>query len=174
MDSIILAYPATLTRDKTGRRVVRFRDLPEALTDGKDDAEALEEAADCLSEALMSRIADDENIPVPSRTRRGEYPVAPEPTVALKALLFAIVKARRISTAELARRLGVDHKEARRMLDPRHPTKFPRLQEALKSLGHEIRIAWHDASRQQRLLKAPTEGRRGPLRPKRFVEVARR
>jgi len=174
MDSIILAYPAALIRDQTGRYVVRFRDLPEALTDGKDEAEALGEAADCLSEALMSRIADQEDIPVPSSTRRGEYSIAPEPTVALKTLLFSVVKARKISTAELARRLGVDHKEARRMLDPRHPTKFPRLQEALKSLGHEIRIAWHDASRQQRLLKAPKEGRRGTIRPKQFVEIARR
>src|SRR5262245_55007846 len=134
MHSIIVAYPATLTRDKAGRYLVRFRDLPEALTDGKDEAEALEEASDCLSEALMSRIADHEDIPAPSTTRRGEYSIAPEPTVALKALLFSIVTASKISIAELARRLDIDHKEARRMLDPRHPTKFPRLQEALKSL----------------------------------------
>jgi antitoxin HicB len=174
MDSIILAYPATLARDKAGRYLVRFRDLPEALTDGSDEAEALAEAADCLSEALMGRIADREDIPVPSNARRGEYSIAPEPTVALKALLFSIVRASRISVAELARRLDIDHKEARRMLDPRHPTKFPRLQEALKSLGHEIRIAWHDASRRERLLKAPTAGRRGAMRPKQIAEIARR
>ncbi|MGE0120983.1 MAG: type II toxin-antitoxin system HicB family antitoxin [Dongiaceae bacterium] len=173
MDSIILAYPATLTRDEAGRYVVRFRDLPEALTDGKDEQEALAEATDCLSEALMSRIADREDIPVPSRARRGDYSVAPDPTIALKTLLFAIVKASKISTSELARRLGVDHKEARRMLDPSHPTKFPRLQEALKSLGHEVRIAWHDASRQERLLRSPKEKRRGTLRPKQFIGVSR-
>ncbi|MGH6931775.1 MAG: type II toxin-antitoxin system HicB family antitoxin [Dongiaceae bacterium] len=174
MDSIILAYPATVTRDEAGRYLVRFRDLPEALTDGADEADALEEAADCLSEALLSRVADDEIIPTPSNPRRDEFRVAPEPTIALKALLISIVKARRISIAELARRLGVDHKEARRILDPRHPTKFPRLQEVLRSLGHQTWIAWHDASRQQRLLKAPGERRRATLRPKQFTETGRR
>jgi antitoxin HicB len=174
IDSVILAYPATVTRDRSGRFLVRFRDLPEALTDGADEKEALEEAVDCLSEALLSRVVDNEAIPTPSKLSRGEYRVAPEPIVALKSLLIGIVRARKISTAELARRLNIDHKEARRILDPRHPTKFPRLQEILKSLGHETWIAWHDASRQQRMLKAPGERTKSALRPKQFVEVGRR
>jgi predicted RNase H-like HicB family nuclease len=40
--------------------------LPEALTDGADEAEALAEAADRLSEALASRIVDGDEIPAPS------------------------------------------------------------------------------------------------------------
>ena len=174
MDSIILAYPATVTRDKSGRYLVRFRDLPEALTDGADEKEALEEAVDCLSEALLSRVVDDEIIPEPSKPRRDEYRIAPEPTIALKSLLNSIVRAHKLSTAELARRLKMDHKEARRILDPRHLTKFPRLQEVLRSLGHETWIAWHDASRQQRLLKAPGDRRSATLRPKKMIEIGRR
>lgn len=174
MNSIILAYPAALTRDAAGRYLVRFRDLPEALTDGADLEDALGEAADCLSEALLGRIADRRDIPVPSSARRGEYPIAPDSTVALKALLVSIVTANKLSIAEFARRLGIDHKEARRLLDPRHPTKFPRLQEALRLLGHEIRLAWRDASRRERLLKTSSETRRSTLRPKSFVEIARR
>jgi hypothetical protein len=41
------------------------------LTDGADLAEALFEAADCLSEALASRIVDGEEIPRPSSTEAG-------------------------------------------------------------------------------------------------------
>jgi hypothetical protein len=45
----------------------------------------LHEAADALSEALMSRIVDDEVIPDPSPVRRNQYQIAPDRTVALKA-----------------------------------------------------------------------------------------
>ena len=69
MRATVFAYPATLTRDSGGRFLVRFPDLPEALTDGASEAEALREAADALSEALMSRIVDGEAIPDPSRSK---------------------------------------------------------------------------------------------------------
>jgi predicted RNase H-like HicB family nuclease len=54
------SYPARLDRDEEGRYQVRFADLPDALTDGADPAEALTEAADCLSAAIASRIIDGE------------------------------------------------------------------------------------------------------------------
>jgi len=87
MRAIVFAYPATLTRDSGRRVLVRFPDLPEALTDGASEAEALREAADALSEALMSRIIDGETIPDPSPVRRNQYQIAPDSTVALNAVL---------------------------------------------------------------------------------------
>jgi antitoxin HicB len=164
MQTTLYAYPATLARDKAGRILVRFRDLPEALTDGATQEEALVEAVDCLSEALMSRIADDEAIPPPSPPMRGEHQVAPEPTVALKVALNTVAREARVSAAELARRLRVDHKEARRLLDPRHASKLPRLADALNALGHEVKITVHDASKRERLLTSPAEPK--PRRPK--------
>ncbi len=55
MRATVFAYPATLTRDAARRFLVRFPDIPEALTDGATEEEALREAADALSEALMRR-----------------------------------------------------------------------------------------------------------------------
>ena len=46
------SFPARLEPDEEGRLVVHFPDLPEALTEGADEAEALAEASDCLSTAL--------------------------------------------------------------------------------------------------------------------------
>ena len=42
------AYPAELRRTGTDEIVVSFRDLPECLTSGVDEADALAEAADAL------------------------------------------------------------------------------------------------------------------------------
>ena len=93
MRATVFAYPATLTRDAAGRFLVRFPDLPEALTDGATEAEALREAVDALSEALMSRIVDGEPIPDPSPLGRSQYQVAPDATVALKVALHKAVGA---------------------------------------------------------------------------------
>ncbi|MFZ5789437.1 MAG: type II toxin-antitoxin system HicB family antitoxin [Pseudomonadota bacterium] len=171
MRTTLFAYPAKLSRDRAGRYLVHFRDLPEALTDGATEAEALTEAADCLSEALMSRIADREEIPAPSTIKRGEHRVAPEPTVALKAALYKVAKESKVSAAELARRLKVDHKEARRLLDPRHRSKLPRLTAALQALGYNTAIVVHDASRRDRILPTPTDAHPRPMRPGKAARI---
>jgi predicted RNase H-like HicB family nuclease len=93
----------TLERDEDGRYVVRFPDLPEALTDGMDEKEALVEAADCLSEALASRIVDGEAIPSPSRLDRGQYLISPDPIIALKAALYTADHRRRRARNQVRR-----------------------------------------------------------------------
>lgn len=131
-----LAYPATLTPDEDGRLIVRFPDLPEALTDGADEAEALREACDALSEALLQRVVRGEPIPLPRRLRKGDYQVAPYPNVALKLMLSHVSATVAHPATTLVRALGVDHKEARRLLDPKQPSKADRLSDALAALGY--------------------------------------
>lgn len=141
MKATLFAYPASLRKGRDGRITVRFRDVPEALTDGADEAEAAENAVDALSEALMGRIIDREDIPVPSALRKGERLIMPDPTIAAKSALHQVARESSITAAELARRLGTDHKEARRILAPDHRTKLPRLAAALKATGHSVAIA---------------------------------
>jgi antitoxin HicB len=133
-------YPAKLTADAGGGFVVTFRDVPEAITQGETRADALDEAAGALQAALEARIMDALDIPEPSRPRRGEHPVAVPVQTALKAALYLAMQEHRISRSELARRLGVDEKEARRMLDPYHPTKAERLERALSVLGKQVEL----------------------------------
>jgi antitoxin HicB len=73
------AYPAKLIVDADGRIQVRFPDFPEAMTDGADEAEAMAEAADCLAEAIASRVADGDVVPQPSPLEPGMLTVKPAP-----------------------------------------------------------------------------------------------
>jgi antitoxin HicB len=108
MDGMRYTYPARLEVDEDGRPVVHFPDLPEALTDGADQVEALAEASDCLSEALAGRIHRQEEIPVPSPLGPGMHAVEPEPTIALKAALYDALRATATGLPDLAIRLGID------------------------------------------------------------------
>ena len=45
-----------------------------------------------------------------------------------------------VSKTELGRRLAVDEREARRILDPRYGTKLPTLERALHALGKRVEL----------------------------------
>jgi len=138
------SFPARLESDEEGRLVVHFPDLPEALTEGADEAEALAEASDCLSTALAARIVNNEDIPLPRRLRRGQYLVAPDATMALKAALYSALRARSIAVADLARRLGIDERKAARLMDPRAVSRLTDLEAALLALGYAVGIEVHE------------------------------
>ena len=134
-------YPAKLTADrKDGGYVVSFRDLPEAITQGDSIDEAMSEAEGALQAAIEGRLEDNMDIPAPTQIKRGERPVATPVTTALKAAVYIELKEQGISKSELARRMNVNEKEARRMLNPKHPTKVPTLERALAALGRRAEI----------------------------------
>ena len=132
------SYPAILQRDEAGRVLVLFPDLPEAVTDGANEAEALAEAADCLSEALASRIVDGEEIPLATS---GDRHVSPDPTIALKAALYSAMRRREMTVADLAQLLEIDWHQAARLSDPRKSSKLTSLAAALHALGCTIEIS---------------------------------
>jgi antitoxin HicB len=135
-------YPVKLSRDrKDGGYVVTCRDLPEAITQGDTIEEALREAVGALQAAIEGRIEDGLEVPAPSRAKRGERMVATPITAALKAAVYLAMREQGVSKAELARRMQVHEKEARRMLDPHHQTRVPTLERALAVLGRRAEIA---------------------------------
>ncbi len=140
-------YPASFLREENGQGFhVRFPDLPEALTGGADLADTYEQAADCLAEALAGRIVRGEEIPTPSKVKRGQYPVSVPLYLAPKLALYLAMRNARMRNTELAKRLGVSETVVRRMLDPKHNTKPERIQAALASLGTRIVVSFEDAA----------------------------
>jgi len=141
-----IGYPATFRPDEGGRPVVRFPDLREALTDGKDMAEASEESIDCLGSALAHRLANKEEIPYPSKAKRGQRMVPVPLWIAPKIALYWAMKEASVNKAELARRLGVRETVVRRMLDPDHATRSEKIQAALEALGKQFLVVMEDAA----------------------------
>ncbi len=135
-------YPIALTHDAEGGFVVTCRDLPEVITQGENRTQALEAAEGALQAAMEMRMQDGVEIPPATRPRRGELPASVPIGTAMKAAVYLAMREQGISKTELARRLGVNEKETRRMLDPRHSTKVPALEHALHVLGKraELRI----------------------------------
>jgi len=141
------AYPAVLTPEKKGQFTVQFPDLPEAITSGRNLADALAQASDCLEEAIAGRISDGLDIPEPSAPRRKRDAVVLLPAaMAAKAALYLAIQAAGVSNSELARRLDVDEREIRRLLDPRHATRLARIQHVLGALGQRLVVSLDSAA----------------------------
>lgn len=134
-------YPAQFKNDrKDGGFVISFRDIPEAITQADSLDECIAEAVDCLDEAIAGRIDDGLEIPSPSKPRRQERIVAIPAQTAIKAALYIAMNEANINKSELARRLDIDVREVRRMLNPHHGTKLPSMEQALAALGRRIEL----------------------------------
>lgn len=131
------AYPVELTRDADGRVVASFPDVPEALTDGANNDEALRVAADALTAALAGYVQNNRPIPSPTPAR-GRNLVALPAHAAAKLALYQAMHKQKISKVELARRLGVTEAVARRLVDPDHASRMERVEDALEALGVDL------------------------------------
>ena len=100
--------------------------------------------------AIAARIDDGRDIPMPTATKRGEHAVSVPPSMALKAAVYLAVRDAGISNSELARRLHLDEKEARRILerileqDARYPTAHRLLASYYEKQGQTAKAAEHN------------------------------
>jgi antitoxin HicB len=129
-----------LTEDPAGGFVVSFRDIPEALTQGDDEKEALEMAEDALINALDFYFDDQRPVPLPSKAKRGERLVGLPLSIAAKVLLLNEMLAQNIRPADLARRMNVLPQEVHRLLSLDHKTKIDTVALALLSLGRRFEL----------------------------------
>lgn len=133
------AYPATFEPgDAPGVVVATFPDVPEAITEGDGAEGARQMAADALGTALLAYVRAGRPLPRAGRAGRGRELVAVEPEVAAKLAVLLAFAESGLSQRELARRLGKDEREVRRILDPMHPTKIGALDAALRILGRRL------------------------------------
>jgi len=139
------AYRAELEPgDDPGVVVVSFPDVPEAVTEGDGEADARAMAAEALGLALLQYLRLGRALPTSSDGPGVVVPV--EADVAAKLAVIETFLGLGITKSELARRLGKDEKEVRRLLDPMHPTKLAPLSAALAAMGRRLVIGVADAA----------------------------
>jgi antitoxin HicB len=129
-----------LTPAEEGGYVVTCRDLPELVTQGESVYDALEQAADAMDEVFATYLTEGLDFPEPRKAKRREHMVAPPLETVAKAALYVAMRQAGISKVQLAKRLGVDEKEVRRLLDPHYGSKLPRIAKAISLLGQRLVI----------------------------------
>ena len=103
-----MKFPAKFEPDlENGGYVVTFRDIPEAVTQGDDDAEATEMAEEVLISSIEYYLEQKRPIPAPSAPASGERMIAIPAVVAAKVLLLNEMLAQKVGPSELARRMGI-------------------------------------------------------------------
>ena len=131
--------------DRRGTIVVSFPDAPEAITEGRNSAEARQMAEEALGLVLLNYIRRGKSLPKPRAKSRGLVEIGVAPDVAAKLAVLESFAASGISKTELARRSGKDEKEVRRVLDPKHSTKLSALTAALRALGKRLVVGVAEA-----------------------------
>jgi antitoxin HicB len=136
-----MTYFCQLAPNGDGGYLATFPDVSEALTEGATRAEAMANAAEALEVALLGRMKDGEDLPPPGPRPADGMAVYVSAQAAAKLAFYTAFRQSGLSQSGLARRLGKDEAEIRRMLDPYHATKLPTLDEALRALGQRLVLA---------------------------------
>ena len=125
-------------RHEAGEYVARVRDVPEALISEDSKIEALASVASAIELSIRFRMKNGEYLPVCTSVLDGEHAV----TMSAKAAVYQAWQEADITKTELARRMGRDVVEVRRILEPGHGTKLDQLEEAAKALGGRLPIGF--------------------------------
>lgn len=135
-----LAWPVDLQRQEDGAILVSFPDIPEALTEGATETDALTEARDCLIAAIGGYVGERRPIPNPSPAH-GRTLVALPALVAAKIALYGAMRAQGVGNTALAARLGLSEGAVRRLINLDHRSHIGQIEAALHALGQRLTVA---------------------------------
>jgi antitoxin HicB len=137
-----MKYPASFKPDpEAGGLVVTFRDIPEAITQGDDDAEAMTMAEEVLLSSIEYYLRQKRPVPASSEPQPNERMVALPAIVAAKVLLLNEMLAQGVGPSELARRMGTIPQNVNRLIDVRHTSKLESVEQAVKALGKHLELS---------------------------------
>jgi len=135
-------YPVELIEDN-GTILVKFPDIPEAITFGQNMEEAMSQATDALETALMTYI--EKRWPLPKQSTLNDRPgVSPTPLACLKLALYQGMIEKNLKKADMARLLSCHMPQIDRLLDLNHESRLDQLEKALAAIGRYMVIEVHD------------------------------
>ena len=118
--------------------VVTFPDVPEAITEGGDEAEARAMAEEALALALLSYPQRSLPLPLPREHRGDLIPMIVAPEDAAKLAVLNAWRQAGVSKSDFARRLGKDEKRSAEHWTQCIGPNFPVLEAALRALGRGL------------------------------------
>lgn len=133
-------YPVILEKDSNDTFLVTFPDIPEAVTFGADEDEALLQAVDALETALSFYVDDRKALPKPSKPKRGQFTVSPTALECAKLGIYQAMMEQGMKKSELARRLGWHMPQIDRLFDLKHASKIDQVEAAAHVLGKKVLI----------------------------------
>lgn len=135
----MLDYPVILTAAEEGGFIVIFADVPEAITQGEDEEEALLYAVDALETALSLYVDKRRPLPMPSEPQ-GRPTVRPSALECAKLGVYQAMTEQGVRKAELARRLGWHLPQVDRLFDLKHASRLDQIEAAARALGRSIEV----------------------------------
>ncbi len=133
-----MRYPATLTPDD-GTVLVTFDDVPEAITFGEDEADALARASEALAVALGTYITDRRDLPTPSAAN-GRPMVGAGLLAEMKLAVYEAMRAKGWRKADLARSLATNPRQIDRLFDLTHVSTVTQIEAALAATGQRAKV----------------------------------
>lgn len=117
--------------------VVTFPEWGYGVTQGDSESETLAMAEDALATMVTDALRRGEDLPplFEDALTDDERAVLLPTQLALKALLLHAMHEAGNTKTDLARRLAIDEREIRRMLDRRHATSLRRLEQCLRAFN---------------------------------------
>ncbi|MGB5618969.1 MAG: type II toxin-antitoxin system HicB family antitoxin [Desulfobacterales bacterium] len=143
---MLQSYPVIFIHDENDTIIAEFPDVPEAMTVGSDEKNAIAWAQDALIVALTGYIEERRDIPPPSKAKKGQKSVHLPPQIAMKLAIYQSMRDQKVTQAALGECLGVDGRQVRRILDLDHNTTLSQLNSALRCLGKVLVIDIRDAA----------------------------
>ena len=128
-----MKYAIALLPDPKRGYTVTFPDVTEAITEGDTVGEALKHASEALEAALSFYIDADRNIPKPSK--KAKYMVGLPALSEAKVELYRAMRRAKITRAELARCLGGQKSQVRRLLDLNRESRPGQIEAAMGVAG---------------------------------------
>lgn len=135
-----MIFPVELREYAPGTVGVFFPDVPEAISAGSNQTEALQHAVDALVVALCAYLENGQSLPIPQRPKRGQPVVRVPPCVALKLAIHQAMRIQELTPALLAKQLNLNDRQIKRLLDLRHESRWSQLEAVLATLGLQMAI----------------------------------
>ncbi|MGA2118536.1 MAG: type II toxin-antitoxin system HicB family antitoxin [Bryobacteraceae bacterium] len=142
-----MEYPALFEPAQEGGFVVTFPDFGWGVTQGDNEKDAREMAADAIRTMIQEHIRRGEPLPRASRPRGRKYRMIRLGALdAAKAALYETFRASGIKKSDLARRLGIPKTTVDRLFDFGNHTRLDQIEAAFRALGKELNIDVRDAA----------------------------